>query len=305
MILSPEQTERFYRIWWALLRYVNAQKHFVPNMPATPSEGSIKIEDAAKIRDALWKDDALREKFIAENAERAALPPEDLEIVASWKHRVAGNFYVMRHLKKYSIFLSESPARAYGVVGLYSPLEQVVGPYLPVYVQAILLPFEDKIIYDSLMAPYGISFGPGIRASMKTWLRDAEEREGIITALPRKKPSAAEGSSQSRERNEKIIAEFRKALYKAGLSPKMVEQHTRNLQSFADHLLTQSPPHPLLEMQIKDIELYLGGLDTKDAKTCVTSFKRYERFLWASARSDPDAIFELRDFLKSYQRETW
>jgi hypothetical protein len=57
-------------------------------------------------------------------------------------------------------------------------------------------------------------------------------------------------------------------------------------------------------MQIKDIELYLGGLDAKDAKTCVTSFKRYERFLWDSARSDSDAIFELRDFLKSYRRET-
>lgn len=302
MILPPQDTERFYRIWWALLKYVNAQNHLIPNMPATPSEGSIKVADAGKIRDALWKDDPLREKFIAANP--AALPPEDLEIVASWKHRVAGNFYVMRHLKKYSLFLSESPGRAYGVLGLYSPLEEVVGMYLPVYVQAILLPFEGKIIYDSLMAPYSISFGPGIRADMKMWLRDAEEREGIITSLmPRQELTTDESSSQIRTRNGKIIAEFRQALYKAGLSPKMVEQHTGNIQSFADHLLAQNSPCPLLKMQIKDIELYLIGLDAKAAKACVTSFKRYARFLWDSARSDPDALYDLQDFLKSYQHE--
>jgi len=303
MILPPQDTERFYRIWWALLRYVNTQKHFIRDFPATSSEGSVKLEDAAKIRDALWKDDTLREKFIAENPD--ALPTEDLEVVASWKHRVAGNFYVMRHLKKYSIFLSESPAHAYGVLGLISPLEEVVGPYLPVYVQAVLLPFEDKITYDSLMAPYSISFGPGIRADMKTWLRDAEEREGILTSLtPRRKLAADEARSQAHARNEKIIAEFRTALYKSGVSPKMAEQHTGNLQSFADHLLTSSLPRPLLKMQTKDIESYLNDLNPKDVKTCLTSFKRYVRFLWDSGRSEPDALYDLQDLLKSYQHKT-
>lgn len=304
MILPPEQTERFYRIWWALLRYVNAQKHFIPDMPASSSEGSIKLEDAAKTRDALWKDAALREKFIAENP--AALPPKDLEMVASWKDRVAGNFYVMRHLKKYSIFLGESsPARAYGVLGLYSPLEEVVGPYLPVYVQAVLLPFEDKIIYDSLIAPYSISFGPGIRADMKTWLRDAEEREGIITSLlPRKSQSADEERSEVRARNVKIINDFRKGLYKSGLSPKKVEQHVGSIQSFADqHLVTQNPPRPLLKMRAKDIELYLNGLNTDNAKNSIKSFKRYIRFSWDSGRMDADELDDLQSFLKSFHRE--
>jgi hypothetical protein len=33
MQLPPEQTERFYRIWVALLHYVNEQQHLVPAFP--------------------------------------------------------------------------------------------------------------------------------------------------------------------------------------------------------------------------------------------------------------------------------
>ena len=115
-----------------------------------------------QLRNALWADDTLRESFIADNP--AGLPPADLALVASWQYRLAGNFFIVRHLKKYAVFLSEgSPAHAYGVLGLVSPIEEVVGPTVHIYVQAVLLPFEDQIIYDSLLIPYSIFFGPGIR----------------------------------------------------------------------------------------------------------------------------------------------
>ena len=58
---------------------------------------------------------------------------DELEIVATWKHAVVGKFYVFRYLTKYTIFLSSggSPNKAYGVLGLADPLEEVIGPYLP------------------------------------------------------------------------------------------------------------------------------------------------------------------------------
>jgi len=148
----PHETERFYRIWWALLSFVNQQRRLIPDLPTQPAPGSIQPADAANIRNALWADDALREDFIAKNP--ATFPLTDLEIVASWKHRVAGKFFVVKHLKKSSVFLDDrEPPHAYGVLGLVSPLEQIVGPYLPILVEAVLLPFEDRIIYDSLLAP--------------------------------------------------------------------------------------------------------------------------------------------------------
>jgi hypothetical protein len=153
MVLPPEGTNRFYRVWFPLLRYVNEQRHLVPALPASPGDAAVSTDDALKVRDALWGDDSLREQFIADNP--ANLPVPDLELVASWRYRVAGKFFIDRHLKKHTIFLSETtPVRAYGVLGLISPLEDVVGPYLPVLAEAVLLPFEGRIIYDSLIMPY-------------------------------------------------------------------------------------------------------------------------------------------------------
>jgi hypothetical protein len=304
MIIPSDQAERFYRIWFELLKYVNDEKRVVHSFPAQPKIGSVKKEDAIKIRNKLWKEDSLIDRFVAQNPAALSLP--DLELVSSWKHRVVGNFFILQHLKKYSVFLSEgTPARAYGVLGLLSPFEEVVGPYLPVYVRGVLLPFGDKIIYDGLLESYNIAFGSGIRADMKMWLRDAEEREGIITSLiPRAVTTAQESKEEAKARNAPILREFQKALYKSGLSPKMVEQHSANIQFFADYLMAQKPTLRLLEMRTQDVEAYLNGLTAKDAKVCVTSFKRYERFLWDTARSDPDALDELRAFLKGYQHRT-
>ena len=79
---------------------------------------------------------------------------------------MAGQFYVFRELKKYTVFLSTTnPAIAYGVLALSQPFEDLIGPYLPVLTQTVLLPFKDKIVYDGLMSSYNISFGPGIRRS--------------------------------------------------------------------------------------------------------------------------------------------
>jgi len=301
MILLPHETERFYRIWWALLDYVNTQRHLIADLPAQPTPGSLQPLNAAKIREVLWADDGLREDFIA--AKKAGLAVADLEMVASWKHRVAGKFFVVKHLKKYSVFLDDrSPSRAYGVLGLVSPIEQVVGPYLPILVEAVLLPFEDRIIYDSLLAPYRITFGGGIRANLKISLRDAQEREGIITSLtPHAELAKDEAQADARTRNAKVIGEFRKALYKSGLSLKMVEQHANNIQAFADdYLLMQDRPRLLLEMQTKDVGTYLNSLNPEDAKSAAKSFKRYAKFLWDSARSDPDALLHLQDFLRDY-----
>ncbi|HJT58224.1 MAG TPA: hypothetical protein VJ761_17095, partial [Ktedonobacteraceae bacterium] len=147
-----------------------------------PKIARLDPQDVMKIRDVLWQDDTLRTDFIAENP--AHLPVEDLAIVKSWQHRVSGNFFVVRYLKKYTVFLSsETPAHAYGVLGLYSPIEEVIGPYLPIYVQAVLLPFEDHIIYDSILAPFRMHFGPGMRSGFNDSYRDVQEREGMITNL--------------------------------------------------------------------------------------------------------------------------
>jgi hypothetical protein len=297
MVLPPQETERFYRIWFPLLNYVNAERRLLPSFPAAPGEATVAPADAAVLRDALWEDDALRERFLADNP--AELPPADLALVASWRHRLAGRFFIERYLKRHTIFLSEStPVRAFGVLGLVAPVEEIVGPYLPIYVQAVLLPFEGRIVYDSLLAPYAIAFGPGIRGDLKEAYRDAQEREGVITTLEPEAVSAGPEAVRSgvSARNARVLTAFRKDLARRGLSPAMVEQHSRAVEAFArTHLLGQEPPRGLLDLSREDLRGYLsaGG-----ATANPVSFRRFVRFLAATGRLDPGRAAELSDALK-------
>jgi hypothetical protein len=175
---------------------------------------------------------------------------------------------------------------------------------LPVAVQAVLLPFDGKIIYDGLLNTYSVTFGSGIRRSLDIASRNAQEREGIITSLL---PliSADEERRAIRSRNTKILAAFRTALYKSGLSTKMVERHLGTIESFAnDYLLQQEPPRGLLEMSSEDLEDYLAGArssatrgDTETQKAVVTGFKRFTRFLADSERIAWDTAADLHALL--------
>jgi hypothetical protein len=111
---------------------------------------------------------------------------QDLEIIASWKNCLKGRFFIVRHLKKYTVFLdAEDPPRAYGVLGLYTPLKELIdSSNLPVSVEAVLLPFENKIVYDGILAPSKIIIGKGISRVFDNKYNEAKMRFGIITALP-------------------------------------------------------------------------------------------------------------------------
>jgi hypothetical protein len=285
MQLLPDQVDRFYHIWFELLHYVHEQRHLAPNFPDTPEAMSISPDDALQLRKALWSNDALRESFIATNP--AGLPPADLSIVASWKYRVEENFFIVRHLKKYSIFLSEQPStHAYGVLGLVSPIEEVVSFSLPVYTHAVLLPFEAQIIYDTLLEPYSISFGPGFRSAMNDAYRNAQEREGIITTLePVEIPTDLnEVRKGILARNAKILNAFRKEQARRGLSHTTVEKNISNIDAFGqNYLLSQDPPRGLLDITPTDVQTYFRISGDEKLKN---SFKRYIRFLDETARID-------------------
>ena len=298
MQLAPEQTARFYRIWLALLHSVNEQKRLVPAFPATEERnGLLPLADEMQLRNALWADDALRERFISANP--ADLSSADLAVVASWQYRRAGSFYLVRALKKYTVFLSEAdPPGAYGVLGLSTPIEELARRPLPVLVRTVLLPFEGQIIYDGLLQWYAVVFGPGIRARLNTEYRNAQEREGIITALePADFPAnRQQGRPAVLARNTRILQAFRKDLSSKGLSPKTVEQHVGTIEDFAQSCgLSHDPPRGLLDTQLSDVQSYLR---THGNKTVMTSFKRFVRFLMETGRMDYEQAEVLRQWLK-------
>ena len=200
MLLEPHDVELFFRLHRTLMFFVNQRFKVISDDLASPEEfAALTPEVRLKVRDALNADVDLIESFVGENPTH--LSDAELDIVRSWRHLIAGRFYVFRELKKYTVFLSTTrPAIAYGVLALSQPFEELIGPYLPVLTQTVLLPFKGVIVYDGLMSSYNISFGPGIRRSMNESFKEAKARHGIVTSLPisAMPPMAAKSGSTPR-----------------------------------------------------------------------------------------------------------
>jgi hypothetical protein len=185
MNLTHDEGRLFYDLYATLLSFVNRKLKVASEQFSNSQEyTSTPPEARVAIRDALFAHRELIDEFVQENP--ANLSPDDLKIVGTWKHAVVGQFYVFRHLAKYTIFLTSgsSPNQAYGVLGLADPLQEVFGPYLPRLVQTVLLPFQRKIIYDGLASAYNISFGGGIKRMLNEEYKQAKEAFGVITSLP-------------------------------------------------------------------------------------------------------------------------
>lgn len=181
--LPIEEGRLFYKLHPALMFFANERLKVIPDEVADPQEfTSLAPETRIKVRGALHAQPDLIDEFVRENP--FSLTPEELEIVASWKRAVVGKFYIFRYLKNYTVFLSGgSPNKAYGVLALADPFEALVGRYLPILVNAVLLPLGGKIIYDGLLSSYRVSFGGGIKRSLNEAYKEAKARFGIITSL--------------------------------------------------------------------------------------------------------------------------
>ncbi len=207
MQVTVEEGKLFYELYSGLLGYVNRKLDVVPEQFSDSGEYvSLPPQIRGKVRDALYERRELIDQFVAENP--AGLSAGELEIVASWKNALVGRFYIFRYLKKYAIFLSGggSPNKVYGVLGLADPIEKVVGRYLPILCNAVLLPFNGRIIYDGLLAPYSISFGGGAKRSLNEDYNQAKKAFGIITSLGDQAASLPEKPKKATRRPEEAVS---------------------------------------------------------------------------------------------------
>lgn len=54
---------------------------------------------------------------------------------------------------------------------------------MPLYVETVLLPFMNRIIYDGLFSKYTISFGRGMREMLRDTYNKAKNNNQIIISI--------------------------------------------------------------------------------------------------------------------------
>lgn len=180
MNLSQEDAALFFRLMGNLQLYVNRRLNILPDVESVETYARLDSEAKRKVRDALYQHADLIDDFVAENP--ANLSFDELQIVQSWKHHVADNFFILRFLKRYAIFISSD--KVYGVLGLYDRLQDIFyGQPLPIWVETVLLPFKGRIVYDGLLISRNIIFGAGIRGDLNETYQAAKQNGKIIESL--------------------------------------------------------------------------------------------------------------------------
>jgi hypothetical protein len=182
MTLLPEETERFFRNWLKLLAFVNDKHNLVKKFGHPEKPAKIKPETINKIKTKLWENAGIIDEYIDSVWD---LPKDDIQLLKGWKSKqIGGDFIILRHLKKYSVFLNTDNSLLYGVIGISNPISEMIPSYmLPKPVETVLIPFGDKIIYDSLFNTYNIQFGSNIRDDYKDRYNEIKAKKGIISTL--------------------------------------------------------------------------------------------------------------------------
>lgn len=182
MLLPPEETAEFFDIWGKLIYFVNKVEKIVPKIKKPDDIWDANQQEILKIRDHLFKNPAMFDKFIKENPFK--MSQDQLNSVSDFRFAISRSFIIYRSLKKYTVFLTmDEPCEAYGVVGFHRPIAELINQPLPAMVETVLLPFKDKIVSDGIYSGMRLIFGPGFKKRFNLNYKVAKEVFGIVTNL--------------------------------------------------------------------------------------------------------------------------
>ena len=216
MKLTQADINEFFKLHIALLFYVNTKKKVIKGINSPADLKGPVLEGVAKLRDYISKESALIDCFVKENP--LALTSEELKTIEGWGKGISDEFFIVKYDDDHTIFYHPKTKKCYGVLSLNDSLADMFGNYAPLMVQAWIVPFKGRIVYDGIIMPYGISFGGGMRKSLKAEYEEAMVKHGVITSFdefPKKQESDEEllrfylKSEPNRERHWEEIKQLR------------------------------------------------------------------------------------------------
>lgn len=179
--LSENDAKLFHKLMDSLIFFANKKLNIIKNCNSLQELHHNNIEKTIPIRDKIFSDAFWIDEYTKNNPD--SLSSEELKIIASWKKPLKGDFFIIKYEKEHALFLCPKGKKVYGVKGITDSFNEKFKGCTPLCIQIRLLQFRDAIIYDGLCCPYSISFGGGMRTSLKAEAEEAMQKYGIITSL--------------------------------------------------------------------------------------------------------------------------
>lgn len=182
MKLSGRESNMFHELYYPLLFYTNQKRRILPQVFTVLGLQKQSSKQLKNIRDVLFQQLSLFDQFTFENPFHFSLG--ELEIVNHWKRSRVGRYFIFRETDYYTIFLSNvKPIKAYGVIALNKEFNKIFKEELPIYIEAALLPFNEKIITDGIFSYCRLEFGAGFIRSLQKSYQTALDQDGLIISL--------------------------------------------------------------------------------------------------------------------------
>lgn len=148
MVLTDEQNELFFDTMDSLLYYVNDRFRVVESFTL---DFASPIDDvkSSLVAHELWENVEIIDDFVRDNPH--GLSRRCLDLARSWKNALPGFYTLVRYQSGRALLMGE--AGVFSVCGVTYELEGEIGK-APAYVETVLLPFEDMIVYDGFLQAY-------------------------------------------------------------------------------------------------------------------------------------------------------
>jgi hypothetical protein len=182
--LSSEDYLLYLKLNQSLLAFAAQKLNSKSNVKNREDFLKLTREEMLRIRTSIMRNIQLIDEFAKSNP--CNFTASELEIIRSWNNKVSGTFFVVKYTPDGAIFLEEEGKnpKAYQVLALGTPFSEVMSIPPPVRVEAVLLPFKGRIIYDGLIKTDNILFGSGIARSVRAFCDRAIMEHGLVKSLP-------------------------------------------------------------------------------------------------------------------------
>ena len=163
--LTPSECRLFYETWYGLMGFINEKRRIINATIKPEYPNKVSDEQVYKVRQNLWEHPTLIDDYLA----AIKLPAEKIALLESWRdHYKKDMFFVVRYTPEYAVVIGSNEQKEdtlYGVKGISRSLSDALQRALPTQIEAVLLPYKDRIIYDGFLGTMPINFGEGAQVA--------------------------------------------------------------------------------------------------------------------------------------------